>query len=176
MAAPRRPDVSIPAGDYRIDPSLSSVEFVTRHFFNLGRVSGRVSVIDGQIRVADPLRESFVTARMAASSFNSGIGLRDWQVRSPFFLHARKHPYITFESTALVQAAPDVWMIRGLLTARGGAAPVTLRVARGDYADGHGLAITAEGRVDRYAHGVRLMKGFAARHLDISVTVHARKI
>jgi len=77
----------------------------------------------------------------------------------------------SFDSTATVRT-PGGWLIRGLLTARGTTAPVDLTVVTAR-ADDQGLAIEAEGRVDRYAHGITLMKGIAARHVDLPIAVLA---
>jgi polyisoprenoid-binding protein YceI len=128
-------------------------------------------VVDGKVHAADPLYGSSMTAQVAASSFTSGIGMRDLQVKSGMFLRARKHPFLTFESTATVPT-PDGWAIRGLLTARGTTAPVELTVVTAR-ADNQDLATEAEGRVDRYAHVITLMKGIAARHVDLHITVLA---
>jgi polyisoprenoid-binding protein YceI len=174
MSASSHQDVLLPVGPYRITPARSTVSFTTWHFFGLGRVTGSFALLDGDIQVADPLDGSSVTARAAADSFTTGIGMRDWQVRSPMFLHARKHPHLTFESTATVRTS-DGRLIRGLLTVRGTTAPVDLTVLNA-HADDRSLAIDAEGRVDRYAHGVTLMKGVAARYLDIRITIRAERV
>jgi polyisoprenoid-binding protein YceI len=64
-------------------------------------------VVDGEIHVADPLDASSATAQLAASSFTSGIGTRDLQVKSRMFLHARKHPFLTpTTSTRLAHIHP----------------------------------------------------------------------
>lgn len=97
--------------------------------------------------------------------------MRDLQVRSRMFLHARKHPVLTFESTATIPTR-DGWVVRGLLTAKGRTAPVELTVLSIG-TDEQRLAIEAEGRVDRYARGDTLMKGMAARHLDLHLAVVA---
>ncbi|MGI5239240.1 YceI family protein [Dactylosporangium sp. CA-139066] len=171
MSASPSHDVLLPVGTYRITPSHSSVSFTTRHFFGLGRVRGTASVAGGEIHIADPSERSSVTAQVAADSITTGNGMRDLQVRSRMFLHARVHPVLTFESTATIPTR-DGWVIRGLLTAKGGTAPVELTVLS-VRTDEQRLVIEAEGRVDRYAHGVTLMKGMAARHLDLHITVVA---
>jgi polyisoprenoid-binding protein YceI len=66
-------------------------------------VTGSLALAGGEIHVADPLADSSVAVQVAADSFTSGISIRDWQVRSRMFLHARKHPLLTFESTATVR-------------------------------------------------------------------------
>lgn len=48
-------DVLLPVGTHCIAPARSSVSFTTRHFFGLGRITGSLAVVDGEIHVADPL-------------------------------------------------------------------------------------------------------------------------
>jgi polyisoprenoid-binding protein YceI len=110
-------DVLLPVGTYRIAPAPLSVSFTTRHFFGLGRVTGSLTVVDSEIHVADPLGAS-VPAQVTASSFTSGIGMRDLQVKWRMFRHARKHPFLTLTSPRRSQR-PTARAIQGLLTARG---------------------------------------------------------
>jgi polyisoprenoid-binding protein YceI len=169
-ASPRQ-DILLPVGTYRIVPTRSSVSFTTRHFFGLGQVTGSLAVVGGEIHVADPPDGSSVTAQVAAGSITTGNCIRDPQARSRMFLHTRRYPLLTFDSTATVRTR-DGWLVRGQLTARGRTASVDLTVVTAR-ADEQGLAIEAEGRVDRYAHGVTLMKGMAARHVDVRIAVLA---
>lgn len=42
-----------PAGRYIIDSSTSTVTFVTKHMFGVGKVRGRFAVVRGTVVVAD---------------------------------------------------------------------------------------------------------------------------
>ena len=79
-----------PAGRYAIDPAGSSVTFVTRHMFGLGKVRGRLKVTRGVITIADTPEDSRVEAEVSASSFSTRNLMRDPQVRSRLFLDVRR--------------------------------------------------------------------------------------
>jgi len=49
-----------PVGRYVIDPAGSSVTFVTKHMFGLGKVRGTFKVTRGVITIADPPQDSRV--------------------------------------------------------------------------------------------------------------------
>jgi polyisoprenoid-binding protein YceI len=95
-----------PAGRYAIDPAGSSVAFVTKHMFGLGKVRGGLTVTRGVITIADPPQGSRVEAEVSASGFSTGNFLRDPQVRSRLFLGARRHPAISFRSDSIRQPSP----------------------------------------------------------------------
>jgi polyisoprenoid-binding protein YceI len=61
-----------PAGRYAIDPAGSSVTFVTKHMFGLGKVRGTFKVTRGVITIADPPQDSRVEAAVSVSSFSTG--------------------------------------------------------------------------------------------------------
>jgi hypothetical protein len=79
-------DILLPLGTYHLAPTRSLIAFTTRHFFGLGRVTGRLAIADGEIHVADPLDGSSVIARITTGTLTSGLGLRDAQVRSSILL------------------------------------------------------------------------------------------
>ena len=60
-----------PAGRYAIDRAGSSVTFVTKHMFGLGKVRGGLKVTRGVITIADPPEDSRVEAEVSASRFST---------------------------------------------------------------------------------------------------------
>src|SRR5712691_12007738 len=111
-----------PAGRYAIDPAGSSVTFVTKHMFGLGKVRGRLKVTHGVITIADRPEDS-----------------------------------------------PT-----GVLTIKGHTAPVELTVD-GVSAEGAAIVFRADCTVDRYAHGITMMPGLAARRLSVQITARATR-
>lgn len=162
-----------PAGRYAIDPTGSSVTFVTRHMFGLGKVRGRLKVTRGVITIADPPEDSRVEAEVSASSFSTRNFMRDPQVRSRLFLDVRHHPAISFSSDSVRQRQGG-WSVAGLLTVKGRTAPVELTVT-GVSAEGAAIVLQADCTVDRYAHAITMMPGMAARRLSVQITVHATR-
>lgn len=162
-----------PAGRYAIDPAGSSVTFVTKHMFGLGKVRGRLKVTRGVITVADPPQDSRVGAELSASSFSTGNFLRDPQVRSRLFLGVRRHPAISFRSDSIRQHQGG-WSVAGVLTVKGRTAPVELTVTSASAEDA-AIVFRADCTVDRYAHGITMMPGMAARRLSVQITARATR-
>jgi len=54
-----------PAGRSAIDPAGSSVTFVTKHMFALGKGRGRLKAARGVITIADPPEDSRVVAEVS---------------------------------------------------------------------------------------------------------------
>jgi polyisoprenoid-binding protein YceI len=162
-----------PAGRYALDLAGSSVTFETRHMFGLGRVRGTLAVTGGALDVAEPVAESSVRASVSAASFSTRNPVRDLQVRSRLFLDARRHPEISFRSTAVRRGA-DGWTVSGVVTVKGRPAPLDLTVDS-IATDGDAVVFRASGTADRYAHGVTAMRGMAVRHLAVQVTARATR-
>ena len=161
------------AGTYTIDPQVSQIRFTTKHLFGTGKVEGTFSDASGTIVIADPVSESTLVASAAAGSFKTSDRRRDEKVKSAKLLHADKHPRIMFKSTGVAQEG-GVWRLEGELTAAGGTAPVHLTITK-LVAEPSGLVISAEGTVDRYAHGITAMKGMAARRLQVTLNARASR-
>jgi polyisoprenoid-binding protein YceI len=161
------------AGTYRLDPQASSIDFATKHMFGLGKVTGTFRLISGEITIADPVTSSTASAVIDASSFQTGNGARDKDVKSANFLHAGEHPQITFTSTDLARDG-DRWLLRGKITVRGTSTPAELVVteARTGADD---IFVKATTRIDRYAHGLTKKKGLADRYLDLTITARATR-
>jgi polyisoprenoid-binding protein YceI len=136
--------------------------------FGLAPVKGKFRLDTATVTIADPPNTSSVEAQLSSASFSTRNPLRDIQVRSRLFLHAKRHPTITFRSQT-VEQADAVWRVAGQLTVKGRTAPVQLTVDRAT-TSGSSLVIHATGQVDRYAHGVTTMKGMAARLLSFEIT------
>lgn len=162
-----------PVGRYVLDASNSTVTFVTKHMFGLGKVRGRFAVTAGQVVVAERADDSSAEAEISASSFSTRNPMRDIQVRSPLFLNARRHPAMAFHIDG-AQYREGSWTGTGSLTVKGASAPVEFTVTNIER-KGDSVVFTALGKVDRYAHGITMMRGMAARYLTFEVTAHANK-
>jgi len=162
-----------PTGRYIIDGSASTVTFTTKHMFGLGKVRGRFTVTHGVIVVPDQVDDSTVDAEISASSFSTRNFIRDPQVRSSLFLHARRHPTIFFRTNG-IQRRRDSCTVSGTLTVRGKSAVVDLTVTDIDIT-GASAVFTAHGTIDRYALGITKMRGMAARHLSVEISARANR-
>ncbi|MBB6172474.1 polyisoprenoid-binding protein YceI [Nocardiopsis mwathae] len=123
----------------------------------ISRVRGRMEKFGATLDVGDDPLTSSVTARIDASSIDTGNEERDAHIRSSDFFDAATHPEWTFASTAI---RPDgaAFLLDGRLTVKGTALPVALRVEfNGTTTDRYGLtraAFHAETELSRTAFGV----------------------
>ena len=135
---------------------------------------GSFALRSGAIELAEPGTESRVTAVADAGSYASGSSARDRKVLSATFLDAERHPDIGFVSTRAELDAAGTWHLHGVLTARGGAAPVVFTVVEAQSSENE-LTLTATATVDRYAHGITALKGLAGRYLRLTATIRAQR-
>ncbi|RSN51255.1 YceI family protein [Actinomadura sp. WAC 06369] len=117
-----------PPGPWTIDPAHSSVGAVAQHL-GLSSVRGRFGVFEGRVDVAEPVEASRVTARIDASSIDTGNKLRDDHLRSADFLHVDEHPVIDYAGDRVTAAGADRWTVHGHLTLNGRTRPVDLDLA-----------------------------------------------
>ncbi|MGW7607989.1 YceI family protein [Streptomyces sp. NPDC054766] len=161
-------------GRYDIDTLRSRISFTTKHMFGLGTVRGSFRLRGGTVSLAEPLTATRVDAVADAASFDTDNKNRDRQVLSKTLLDTATYPDIVFTSIGAGQDEAGAWTLRGLLTAHGVRAPVTFTVAKAEV-DGEEITVEATATVDRYAHGVTRLKGMAARRLQLTATVRARR-
>lgn len=164
--------VTVPAtGTYAIDPARSTIAFATRHLFGLAPVRGSFRPRAGTIRVAEPLAESTVRARIDAGSFHTSVAARDRVVRSATYLDTANHPDIDFAATGLTRDAQG-WVLAGTLSVRGRSRPLPVRVLAVS-CSGDDLRVRARARVDRYEFGITAGRGMTGRWLTMTLDVVA---
>ncbi|GAA2619546.1 YceI family protein [Streptomyces vastus] len=164
---------TIPAGTYMVDASRTTVRFAVKKLWGLVAVRGTLDVRDGTIVLADDAVGSSVRVTMDPASFASGNKRRDRDVTGKNFLDVAAHPAMAFASTG-VGSDGSGWTMRGLLTAHGVTAPVTLRVVDGR-TTADGCAFTATAVVDRTAFGVSRAVGFIGRELAATIEIGAKR-
>jgi polyisoprenoid-binding protein YceI len=147
-------ELSIPAGNYRIDPDHSSVEFVVRHLV-AAKVRGRFDVFGGTVVVSTEFGSSAVNVTIDMTSVNTHNADRDAHIKSADFFGAENFPMATFVSTSL---SPDSRQLIGALTIRGVTKPVTLEVEyQGAVVDPYGnnrIVFSAGAEIDREEFGL----------------------
>jgi polyisoprenoid-binding protein YceI len=80
-----------PGGVYDVDPEGSRLQFRAKAF-TVAWVRGTMPVAGGAIRIANG-RVTGV-GELAADQVSTGLGPRDWHLRSSHYLHTAKHPRI----------------------------------------------------------------------------------
>ena len=159
------------AGVYQVVSSASEIILSVKHLFGLATVRGHVSIISGELVVADDPTASSVSVVADAASFESGDRRRDRVVTAAKFLDVQRYPSLHFTSTA-TSAEASKPVVTGVLTARGVSAPLQLFVTE-VRADATGVTIRATGRVDRHDHQITAARGLAGRNVDVQITARA---
>lgn len=126
LGSARRDALPAP-GRWDIDPVHSIVRATARHL-GLSRVDGRFTEFSGHIRVAEPVEDSAVEARIAAASITTGAEERDAHLRSADFLDAERFPALTYRSERVVPLPGNRWRVDGWLTIRDITRPAALDV------------------------------------------------
>ncbi|HVV09677.1 YceI family protein [Amycolatopsis sp.] len=121
-----------PPGPWTIDPVHSTVVATARHL-GIASIKARFSDVGGRITVGRPVEQSSVQAEIKAASIDTGITMRDDNLRSPEFLDVDSYPTIGFASTGLRQRGVDSWTLLGELSLHGEKRPVELDLTYGGY-------------------------------------------
>lgn len=112
------------AAKYEIDADHSTAQFAVKHMM-VSTVRGELRKLNGVVEIDDRnLPRSSVEASIDASTIDTGVDKRDEHLRSADFFDVAKHPKITFKSTEVKKAGPDLYKVTGNLTMHG----VTKRV------------------------------------------------
>ena len=112
-------------GDWEIDPSHASFEFVARHL--MSRVRGRFSDVSGVAHIAERPGDSTLEVEIDTSTVDTRDPNRDAHLRSNDFFGSEEHPTITFRSTAVRPGdRENQWQVDGDLTIRGVTRPITV--------------------------------------------------
>ena len=113
---------------WQLDTAHSQVAFSVRHMM-ISKVKGYFEKFEGDFNMDENNpAASAITVRMDAASINTRQPQRDGHLRSPDFLDAEHHPFITFTSTGVEVTGPNSARMSGGLTIRDITHPVVLDV------------------------------------------------
>ncbi len=161
-AAPKPPKADIPAGDYTLDKSHSTLVFRVSHL-GFSNYTAAFADFDAKLR--------FDQNNAAASTLEATIDPKSLtlpappegfqkELIGPQWLNAATYPAITFKSTRIETTGPDTGKLTGDLTLHGVTKPVTLDVTyNGGYAghpmDPHArIGFSAKGSFKRSDFGI----------------------
>ena len=91
--------------------------------------------------------------KIYADSVNTGSGMKDNKLKGKDFFNASQEPYITFNSTQVVQTGPNSFDVGGTFTIRGVSKPETLHLALTGKGTGEG-SIQGTMAFDRKDYGM----------------------
>jgi polyisoprenoid-binding protein YceI len=118
---------SFAADTYAFDKAHSAIGFQIRHLFS--NVPGKFDDFTGTLEYdeANPEKSS-VEVNIKTASIDTGVKMRDDDLRSPNFFDAAKFPEITFKSKSVKSTGKDTADVTGDLTMHGVTKEVVLKV------------------------------------------------
>jgi polyisoprenoid-binding protein YceI len=109
------------------DPAHSEVDFTVKHM-SLSNVRGRIGGVKGTIVLNDSdITKSTVNVTMDVTTVDTGVSMRDNDLKSPNYFDTAQFPTATFTSTSVSGSAGHLTVV-GNLTLHGVTKPVTLDV------------------------------------------------
>jgi polyisoprenoid-binding protein YceI len=143
----------LPAGEWAIDPSWSSLEFEVKKL-GLLTIKGRVPGFEGTIRGGEA---PSVEGTVDATSITTFDETRDGHLQSPDFFDTERYPELRFASTD-VTLEGDELVVHGDLTIKGTTKPVELKGALlgsgPDLAGNERIGLELQGTLDRTEFGL----------------------
>lgn len=114
-----------PTGMWLIDPMHTAVTFAVRHL--MSRVRGRFNDVQGHIVLGDTPAVCRVEATIAMASVDTGVSMRDEDLRSVNFFDSTRFPTMHFSSGTISEDGSDIQMA-GRITIRDITRDVVLEV------------------------------------------------
>ncbi len=159
--------VAVPAGRYRLDPTLSTVRFTAKKL-GVFTIRGTIGLASGEFMVGTPLERSTVHVVLATDTFTTPMAKRDEHVKGPKLLDVATYPNMEFTSTEVVPLR-GAWEVRGTLTVHGRSAPAVFSVTATAQQGGGLVHISATADVDRRQFGVTAMRAAASSRIAVQI-------
>lgn len=163
---------------YRLDAGKTRVDFI--YMQDGCETAGRMPVHSADIRLdLDALPDSRIAVALNARAAQAGSILATQAMRGAKMLDARRHPLITFRSTA-IRGSPGRATVTGLLTVRGVTQPVTLeagiyRQPGTDPTDRSRLTVLLTGEISRAAFGASGYSGIVGDAIRLRILAFIEK-
>jgi polyisoprenoid-binding protein YceI len=161
---------------YDIDPVHTWVGFTIAHFFT--KVPGFFGKLKGTIVVdRDHLENSTTEAVIEVASITTNTRMRDDDLRSTNFFDAATFPAMTFKSKAWKSTGGETYDVTGVLTMKGVAKGVVLKVTSLGFGPGmKGAAISgweASVTLDRRDFDMAADQGMIGNSVDVVIHIEA---
>ena len=109
---------------FTVTPEESDVKFFVKASV---AIEGKFNKWEATLTFSSTDAESGVLdIKIYADSVNTGSGMKDNKLKSKDFFNVKDDPYITFDSTKVVQTSPSSFDVQGTFTIRGVSKPETL--------------------------------------------------
>lgn len=154
-------------GQWRVDPSRSTLGFTTKNFIGM-KVAGRFADVDAAVRVGSDAGDSSIHVSVPVGGIDTGSRMRDRDLLKKSILHADQWPELCFDSTEVRAGADGQLSIVGNLRVRDQTKPVEVAaVAAGSGPDGY--RYTATSRMNPRDFGIA--HPFIRRDVEITIDV-----
>lgn len=163
---------------YRVDPVHTQVLFTVSHD-GFSNPVGRFHVRAGWLRF-DPDNWAGSTVELDIDTTTVDLGDSDWDKAAcgPRFLDCKRYPTAHFVSRSVQKTGADSGMMRGTLTLRGKALPVTVSIRLNRRAftifGAHTVAgFSGRAMLDRTDFGMTAYTGSVSRQIDVRLEFEA---
>lgn len=158
-------DNTLTPGSWTIDPTTSTVGFVTKNFLGM-KVTGVFRDVDAAIDVGQSASDSSIRVAIGVRSVDTRSRLRDKDLHKKKIFHSDQWPELRFESTKIELADNGELAITGFLTVRDQTNTIDL-VAVADGSDA--LRYRATGRLNPRDFGIT--HAFVRHDVDLTIDV-----
>ena len=162
---------------FTVTPEESDVKFFVKASV---AIEGKFNKWEATLTFSSTDAESGVLdIKIYADSVNTGSGMKDNKLKSKDFFNAKDDPYITFDSTKVVQTSPSSFDVQGTFTIRGVSKPETLTLTLDpkDKGTGSGL-VKGTMAFDRKEFGMNSGIPFIkiADRVEVNVALQAHQV
>jgi len=161
---------------FKITPVKSTIKFAVKASVP---IEGTFDKWDATLTyTSNHVEDGVLAVKIQAASVNTGSGMKDGKLKSKDFFNVEQDPYISFQSTKIVQTGPNTFDIQGTFSIRGVSRPETLNLTvAGTKGSGHGH-ITGTMAFDRKEYGMNSGIPFIkiADRVEVSVDLIADRV
>lgn len=160
---------------FTITPEESDVKFFVKASV---AIDGKFSKWEATLTFPSPdVTSGVLDIKIYADSVNTGSDMKDKKLKSKDFFNASEDPYITFDSTKIVQTSPTTFDVQGTFTIRGVSKPEALNLTLTGKGTGEG-SIKGTMVFDRKDYGMNKGIPFVkiGDRVEVSVALKAHKV
>jgi len=160
---------------FTITPEESDIKFFVKASV---AIDGKFDKLEASLTFpSTDVTSGVLNIKIYADSVNTGSGMKDNKLKGKDFFNASQEPYITFNSTQVVQTGPNSFDVGGTFTIRGVSKPETLHLALTGKGTGEG-SIQGTMAFDRKDYGMNKGIPFIkiGDRVEVSVALKVHKI
>lgn len=164
--------LSLPAQGYKPVSDRSVVKVTVK---NTGMdVDALFTGIEGEILFnPSDLKSAFFSVSVDAGSVNTGIDVRDANLRGEEYLNTALYPRVSFVSKQVTETQPGSYLVKGTLTLRGVSKDIAIPFTAVPKDDG--MVFTGECRINRLDYKIGVKSLVLSNPMSLALRVFAKK-